>query len=55
MRRLLVPKLEIGRWGGDGMHSSVRAPGLTTVDGWAVEIAWLGLHFEFVVAVERAV
>lgn len=48
----LIPKIEWGSWSGDGMHS--RYPGgVTYVDGRNLSISWLGLHVEFVIAVER--
>lgn len=51
-RRCIVPRIEWSSWGGDGMHSQPRAH--TWVDGRSLSIAWLGLHFEIIVAVERA-
>jgi hypothetical protein len=51
MMRYLIPRVEFARWGGDGMHSDDNA--LTFVNGRCVEFAWLGLHFEFVIALER--
>lgn len=48
LRKYLVPRFELSGWFADGLH------GRSTLDGSSFSVAWLGLHIEIVVAIERS-
>lgn len=48
-----LPRIEFGRWSGDGMHNPPGPYSTFDVDGCFVAFAWLGLHFEIALCLEK--